>query len=71
MIIANQTSLTSSYVTMWIEPVLTIVLFSWLAIDSPEKLFIAVPVLVLWLIAPFITWFTSKPLEKQVTSPYR
>lgn len=66
-IIANQTSLTSSYVTMGIEPVLTIVLVSWLAIDSPEKLFIAVPVLVLWLIAPFITWFTSKPLEKQVT----
>ena len=52
---------------MGIEPVLTIVLVSWLAIDSPEKLFIAVPVLVLWLIAPFITWFTSKPLEKQVT----
>ena len=64
---ADQTSLNASYSSMWIEPVLTVIVFTWLAIYSPEKLFIAGPILLLWLIAPLITWFTSKPLEKQVT----
>jgi cyclic beta-1,2-glucan synthetase len=63
----NTKSLRSSYVAMWIEPFLTITLFVFLLIYFPSKLLIAGPVLVLWFIAPFITWFTSKPLEKQVT----
>ena len=63
----NTKSLRSSYVAMWIEPFLTITILAFLAIYFPSKLLIAGPVLVLWFIAPFITWFTSKPLEKQVT----
>lgn len=63
----NPTSLQSSYITMWIEPVLMLGIFTFLGIYYPERLFIAGPILVMWLIAPFITWFTSKPLEKQVT----
>ena len=51
---------------MWIEPVLTIVVFGFLSVYSPEKLLIAGPVVLLWFIAPFITWYASKPLEKQV-----
>jgi len=62
----DQSSLRISYSLMWIEPVLTVVVFSILAIYAPEKLWIAGPVLLLWSIAPFITWYTSKPLEKQV-----
>ncbi len=64
---ANTESLRSSYAIMWIEPFLTIVIFAFLAIYFPAKLFIAGPVLVLWFVAPFVTWFVSKPLEKQVT----
>ncbi|HEY8660253.1 MAG TPA: glucoamylase family protein [Hanamia sp.] len=63
----NTKSLRSSYAAMWVEPVLTIVIFAFLAIYFPAKLLIAGPVLVLWFVAPFVTWFTSKPLEKQVT----
>jgi cellobiose phosphorylase len=63
----NTKSLRSSYVAMWIEPFLTITILAFLAINFPEKVFIAGPVLILWFIAPFVTWFTSKPLEKQVT----
>ncbi|HEY5391107.1 MAG TPA: cyclic beta 1-2 glucan synthetase, partial [Hanamia sp.] len=63
----NTKSLRSSYVAMWIEPFLTITILAFLAIYFPAKLLIAGPVLVLWFIAPFITWYTSKPLEKQVT----
>jgi cyclic beta-1,2-glucan synthetase len=63
---ADQISLRISYLLMWIEPVLTIVVFAVLIIYSPGKLLVAGPVLLLWFIAPFITWYVSKPLEKQV-----
>ncbi len=60
-------SLRASYTFMWIEPFLTACILIFLAIRNPEKLVIAGPVLLLWLIAPFITWWTSQPLAKQVT----
>jgi cyclic beta-1,2-glucan synthetase len=63
----NTANLASAYVAMWIEPFLTIAILVFLAIYFPAELLIAGPVLVLWFIAPFVTWFTSKPLEKQVT----
>jgi cyclic beta-1,2-glucan synthetase len=61
----DQNSLRISYLSMWIAPVLTLVVFGFLALDAPQKLLISGPILLLWLIAPFITWFASKPLEKQ------
>jgi cyclic beta-1,2-glucan synthetase len=63
----NTKSLRSSYVAMWIEPFLTITILVFLAVYFPAKLLIAGPVLLFWFVAPFITWFSSKPLEKQVT----
>ena len=65
--ITNQTSLPASYSSMWIEPFLTLSVFILLAIYFPEKLVIALPILLLWFIAPFITWWTSKPLAKKVS----
>jgi cyclic beta-1,2-glucan synthetase len=64
--LADQTALSFSYLSMWIEPVLTITVFTFLSIYSVQKLPIASPVLVLWFVAPFITWLVSKPSEKQV-----
>jgi cyclic beta-1,2-glucan synthetase len=63
---ADQSGLRISYLLMWIEPALTVVVFAVLAIYSPQKLLVAGPVLLLWFIAPFITWYASKPLAKQV-----
>lgn len=63
---ADESSLLVSYSSMWIEPVLAVIVFTFLAIDSTQKLFISGPILLLWLSAPLITWFMSKPLEKQV-----
>lgn len=63
---ANPSSLFSSYVTMWFEPVLTISIITFLAKFTPERLYLAGPILAVWLLAPFITWILSKPLEKQV-----
>jgi cyclic beta-1,2-glucan synthetase len=64
----DQSGLLASYSAMWIEPVLTMAALALLAMYAPQKLFIAGPVLLLWLIAPFITWLASKPLEKQVAT---
>jgi cyclic beta-1,2-glucan synthetase len=63
---ADQPGLRISYLLMWIEPFLTVVLFAILAVYSPEKLLIAGPVLLLWFIAPLIAWYASKPSAKQV-----
>jgi cyclic beta-1,2-glucan synthetase len=64
---ANPTSLLASYSYMWIEPFLASVVFIYLAVSSPLHLIIPGPILLLWFIAPFITWWTSKPLVKQIS----
>jgi len=62
----DQSRLRTSYLTMWIEPALTTVVFVFLVLYSPQKLSITLPILLLWFIAPLITWYASKPLAKQV-----
>lgn len=62
----NPASLLSSYSAMWVEPVMSVLLFIFLAIFSPSKLLIAGPVLLLWMVAPFVSWFISRPLKRQV-----
>jgi len=64
----DRNSLRISYATMWIEPLLTVVIFIVLVVYAPHKLPIALPVLLLWSIAPFVTWYASKPLAKQVAT---
>lgn len=64
---AVHSTLSRSYATMWIESFLAVSVFIFLILYAPEKLSIAGPVLFLWLIAPIITWWTSKPLPKEVS----
>ncbi|WP_075352377.1 GH36-type glycosyl hydrolase domain-containing protein [Algoriphagus marinus] len=61
----NRTSLAASYASMWIAIVLPIIVLSYLAFFSPDKFAPAAPVAFLWLIAPFITWWASKPRVKK------
>jgi cyclic beta-1,2-glucan synthetase len=61
------TSLISYYIFMWIEPFLTVIVIACLSVYFPVKLNITAPILALWILAPLITWWTSKPLAKQVT----
>ncbi len=64
---AKPTSLFASYITMWIEPFLALAVGVYSLLYSPINLMIAGPILLLWAIAPFITWWTSKPLAQQVS----
>ncbi|HEY5035709.1 MAG TPA: glucoamylase family protein, partial [Chthoniobacterales bacterium] len=57
-----RTSLSGSYLTMWIAPL--VALGSAAVIDwrEPELLVVALPYFVLWLGAPAIAWWISQPL---------
>lgn len=61
----NRTSLAASYASMWIVIALPIIVLSYLAIFSPTKFVPAAPVAFLWLVAPFFTWWASKPRIKK------
>ena len=63
----SETSLVASYLLMWIEPLVTSLIFIYLLFYLPFNLIIAAPILFLWLIAPFIAWLSSRPLKKQVS----
>ena len=61
----DSSCLQESYTSMWIDPLLTSSLFIFILVYSPSKLFVVLPILLCWLIAPGVTWWASKPLEKQ------
>ncbi len=60
-------NLFASYSSMWFDPLLSTVVFIYLIIYFPIKLIIAGPILLLWFITPFITWWLSRPLAKKVS----
>ncbi|HEV7231489.1 MAG TPA: glucoamylase family protein [Bacteroidia bacterium] len=61
-------TLLASYSSMWIEPFFTCLVTICLFCYFPNKLMIALPILLLWLIAPFVTWWASRPQAKQVSA---
>ena len=63
---AKQAGLIESYASMWIELFLTAVVLTCLLTYAPSKLYVAAPILLLWVLAPLVTWYISKPLSKQV-----
>ena len=63
---SGHAGLAKSYTSMWIELFLSAVVLTCLLIYAPTKLYIAAPILILWILAPFVTWYISKPLSKQV-----
>ncbi len=56
-------TLSSAYRAMWISPSLSVIIIVYLAIFTPMRLFVAVPVLSLWALSPFIAWWVSKPFN--------
>ncbi len=64
---ALKTDLYTSYISMWIEPFLALVVFVDLLIYFPFKITVAGPILLLWFFTPFTTWWLSKPLAKKVS----
>ena len=53
------------YRTMWVAPILSIVVTGLLMMCRHESLWIAAPILVAWAFAPFIAWKISQPIPKR------
>ena len=64
---STRTSLASFYVTMWIAPLVALFSGFLLLAFQPMALLEALPVLGLWLMAPWIAWWISQPIK--ATSP--
>ncbi len=60
-----QMILTASCRSMWIAPILSTAVLTYLLISRPGALYAALPVLVLWFASPFITWWVSRPVVKE------
>jgi len=51
------------YVTMWIAPGIALVTGLLLIMRHPAQLIFALPLLFVWLVAPWIAWWISQPIE--------
>jgi cyclic beta-1,2-glucan synthetase len=61
-------SLSRSYCWMWPCPVLAVLASCSLAALNPGQLWLASPILLLWLVAPAITWWSGRPLPARKPS---
>jgi cellobiose phosphorylase len=59
----TRADLTGFYSTMWIAPVVALATGLFLAIMQPAQLSLALPILGVWLAAPWIAWWISQPIE--------
>jgi cellobiose phosphorylase len=57
-----------AFYTMWFAPLFSIALFAYLVLyESPVTLIIALPLLGLWTLSPFIVWWTSHSFKGRKT----
>ncbi|HEX9772041.1 MAG TPA: glucoamylase family protein, partial [Steroidobacteraceae bacterium] len=56
--------LVSSLRSMWVAPAIALATATYLVVARPMALALAGPVLILWLAAPGITWYLSRPLVR-------
>ncbi len=56
-------NLPAFYATMWIAPAVALAVGIFLAMTQPGQLSLAMPILIVWLGAPWIAWWISQPLE--------
>ncbi len=59
----TRADLAGFYATMWIAPVVALATGLFLATMQPAQLSLALPILGLWLAAPWIAWWISQPIE--------
>lgn len=57
-------TLIRAYRSMWFSPFFSLATIVVLAIFTPFTLMDAMPLLLLWMSAPFLAWWISKPLQK-------
>jgi cellobiose phosphorylase len=58
----TRADLTDFYATMWIAPGIALAAGLFLIIRQPAQLMFALPLLLVWLAAPWIAWWISQPI---------
>lgn len=58
----------SAYKSMWITPFAALACIAFFIYMTPETLYFAFPVVFLWLFAPAIAWWFSKPIAEDNTN---
>ena len=58
-----RTDLMGFYATMGIAPVIALASAVFLSVRQPEQLLLALPILGIWLAAPWMAWWISQPIE--------
>jgi cyclic beta-1,2-glucan synthetase len=59
----TRADLAGFYATMWIAPGLALATGLFLVIRQPAQLVFALPLLAVWLAAPWIAWWISQPIK--------
>src|ERR1035441_8502837 len=59
----TRADLADFYATMWITPGIALATGLFLIIRQPAQLIFALPLLFVWLAAPWIAWWISQPIE--------
>ncbi len=59
----TRANLAGFYATMWIEPIVALMSGFLLVLVQPSQLPLALPILGIWLVAPWIAWWISQPIE--------
>ena len=65
---SGATSLSASYRTMWVPPVIAIATLAFLLTAVPAASLAALPVLLLWMAAPALAWWISLPRERPAST---
>jgi cellobiose phosphorylase len=60
---AARADLTGFFATMWIAPAVALAAGFFLATRQPSQFWLNLPVLVLWMAAPWVAWWISRPIE--------
>jgi cellobiose phosphorylase len=62
----TRADLADFYATMWIAPGIALATGLFLIIRQPAQLMFALPLLLVWLAAPWIAWWISQPIESAI-----
>ncbi len=59
----RQNNILKSYMSMWFEPVFAVLVYTYLTINNPNAVLIALPFLSFWMAAPLIAFAISRPVR--------
>ncbi|HUS67750.1 MAG TPA: glucoamylase family protein [Kofleriaceae bacterium] len=62
---SGRTHLAGAYRSMWTAPVAAVAVAVALQLRHPDAIPLAAPLLALWLVAPALTWWLSRPLARR------